>query len=480
MDLYDNAEALLRILREPRRNKYFYGKRMDVQHFQMEQDYGKLKQWLLNRLTLGKGVLCGLNVTVSGGRVCVDPGVAIDGLGREIIVPLRYCMDPVVVDDGCCGMHAPKTTPAPTPTIAPRRDATSLPAPAPAPAPNSVVDGLFTLWLCYRECLTDQQPVMVSECGTRDECAAGTIVETFCLKFGQGMAPPLGDPDWCAKLWDTGTNQLAIDVPADQQAVAKAATNSRHHLLCELLDDNCVPMDGDPCVPLALVQVKDSQVTLEECLVRPRIYSNQRLLDLILCLADKIDDCCGNHAPTPTPAPTLLHVRGIEFLGFNNQVVGILKSPDKPVELHTQIAAIRVTFDKALATAGAKAPNVAGLGDPNFKTHNVQLRVSPELAKQLGTPFVASKLSMEDTQAFRLNFEPGTRLINQDGRWPPGLRIDCEIFLRGTANADGPELADVDGLALDGEPHPPAGGLLSGDDVAGGDFTAQFTVLIQG
>ena len=48
----DNADALLRALTPPRRNHYFYGKRMDVQHFQMEQDYGKLKRWLLNRLAV--------------------------------------------------------------------------------------------------------------------------------------------------------------------------------------------------------------------------------------------------------------------------------------------------------------------------------------------------------------------------------------------------------------------------------------------
>ena len=34
----DNADARLRVLEPPRRNHYFYGKRMDVQHFQMEQD----------------------------------------------------------------------------------------------------------------------------------------------------------------------------------------------------------------------------------------------------------------------------------------------------------------------------------------------------------------------------------------------------------------------------------------------------------
>ena len=48
---------------------------------------------------------------------------------------------------------------------------------------------------------------MVSECGTRDECAAGTLVESFCLKFAPGMAPPLGDPDWCAGLWTTGNDE---------------------------------------------------------------------------------------------------------------------------------------------------------------------------------------------------------------------------------------------------------------------------------
>jgi len=103
----DNTDALLRMLAAPRRNHFFYGKRMDVQHFEMEQAYGKLKGWLRNRLALGKGVLCGLGVSIDGDRVCVDPGVAIDGLGREIIVPVRACIDPLAPDDGCCGQQQP-------------------------------------------------------------------------------------------------------------------------------------------------------------------------------------------------------------------------------------------------------------------------------------------------------------------------------------------------------------------------------------
>ena len=134
---------------------------MDVQHFRMEQDYGRLKQSLLNRLTLGKGVLCGLRVRLDDGRLCVDPGVAIDGLGREIVVPVRTCVD--------------------------------------APAGDDSV-GFFTLWACYRECSADYQPVLASDCATRADCAPGTTVETFCFKVTPGLAPLQDDPRWCASV----------------------------------------------------------------------------------------------------------------------------------------------------------------------------------------------------------------------------------------------------------------------------------------
>src|ERR1700751_5957770 len=77
----DFGEAL-RALTAPRRNNYFYGKRLDVPQFRMEQDYGKEKRWLLNRLALGKGVVCGLKVTAANSQLCVSPGVAIEGRGR--------------------------------------------------------------------------------------------------------------------------------------------------------------------------------------------------------------------------------------------------------------------------------------------------------------------------------------------------------------------------------------------------------------
>ena len=166
----------LRMLTAPRRNNYFYGKRLDVPQFCMEQEYGRDKQWLLNRLTLGKGVLCGLTVTTQQNTICVSPGVAIDGLGREIVVNLQSCIDPWAPPPPCCGETEAGTTVNRAPT------------------------GTVTLWLCYRECLTDQMPTLVSDCEVRQECMPGTIVETFALKLTDGAAPVLGDPPWCAKM----------------------------------------------------------------------------------------------------------------------------------------------------------------------------------------------------------------------------------------------------------------------------------------
>ena len=72
----------------PVRNRYFYGKLLDVFHFEMEQNYFNEKRWLLNRLISGYGVVCGLNVTLGpdGQSVVVSPGTALDKCGREIIV----------------------------------------------------------------------------------------------------------------------------------------------------------------------------------------------------------------------------------------------------------------------------------------------------------------------------------------------------------------------------------------------------------
>lgn len=82
------------------RNLYFPGKQLVTRDMEAEQRYFNNKRRLLNSLLHGSGIVCGLGVTaveenspVSGSAssigmsVAVEPGLAIDGTGREIVVP---------------------------------------------------------------------------------------------------------------------------------------------------------------------------------------------------------------------------------------------------------------------------------------------------------------------------------------------------------------------------------------------------------
>jgi hypothetical protein len=466
MNPYDNVETLLRVLAAPRRNQYFYGKRMDVEHFRMEQDYGRLKQALLNRLTLGTGVLCGLGVGIDEGRLCVDPGVAIDGLGREIVVPVRSCVDPAASGTVCCGGSV---------------------AAAPEAFDGS---GFFTLWACYRECSADYQPVFASDCDARADCAAGTTVETFCFKLTPGLAQLQGDPHWCLAQPDApqptdaepgmpSTGELPAGFPgptADARAPSRQdlldALRSRRHLLCETVGRGC-EAEGDSCVPLAAVVMSDGVArAVESCLVRPRIYSNAVLLDLILCLAQRVDECC-NEASTD-----LMHVAAIDFLNRGSPAgevaVGAVVSPlsETRLPLDGRTNAIRIRFSKPFAQ-GPQRPTTAGAGEADFERHNVLVLPRRSVQNQR---YVAGTLTLESPQVVRFDLDDGS--VYSRGPQLGWQKGQYRILLAGRDDAAKGRraLTDLAGAPLDGEPASPASGVISGDGTAGGDFEAAFVV----
>ena len=85
------------------RNNYYYGKLMTARDFKDEQCYFNEKRWLINRMIHGWGVVCGLDVHFedyaeeciqekstcqkkSQCKIIIEPGLAIDCCGREILV----------------------------------------------------------------------------------------------------------------------------------------------------------------------------------------------------------------------------------------------------------------------------------------------------------------------------------------------------------------------------------------------------------
>jgi len=70
------------------RNRYFYGKLLTVRDFESEQKYFNDKRRLLNRLLFGSGVLAGMQVVaVDDKTITVENGVALDYIGREVVIP---------------------------------------------------------------------------------------------------------------------------------------------------------------------------------------------------------------------------------------------------------------------------------------------------------------------------------------------------------------------------------------------------------
>src|SRR5262245_2429220 len=71
-----------------KRNRYFTGKVLDAADFTAAQDYQRERRWLHNRWLHGYGVARGLGVSIRDGAVHVEPGLAIDARGEEIVVPV--------------------------------------------------------------------------------------------------------------------------------------------------------------------------------------------------------------------------------------------------------------------------------------------------------------------------------------------------------------------------------------------------------
>jgi len=227
--------------------RYFYGQRLDVSHFESEQDYFKGKMRLMNRLVIGCGVVCGLDVEVGPDRhsVVVTPGFALDKCGREIVVPCKSKSIPIA----------------------------SLPA-APADAKQSPYkaaegdDEWVSLSICYKECKANPEPVLAAGCDTVERCSPGAVREGYEIPPPQpGKARPV---------------HIECQIPdlVKGNRINYAALASWVTRPCDVGDDCCIPLAnihrprGDNDLNAADIDIS----------ARPIVYSLDLLFELMLAL----------------------------------------------------------------------------------------------------------------------------------------------------------------------------------------------------
>ncbi len=147
------------------RNHFFTGKMMGTAEFRTESEYHAEKMRHHNIRLHGVGVVCGLKVHHHPSPDCqkryvvVEPGSALDCCGHEILVAQEEIID--------VAMH-------------------------PAVQKLAGDDLLHTLQICvrWRECPTEEVPVLYDECGCDDtQSAPNRILESF--EFDVLVDPPL-------------------------------------------------------------------------------------------------------------------------------------------------------------------------------------------------------------------------------------------------------------------------------------------------
>jgi hypothetical protein len=272
----------------PRRNRFFHGKKMDAYHFELETGYGIAVRRMLNRMVLGGGVVCGLDVT-PGYAPCsiqVSAGLAIDAWGREIVVPEdtqpvsmpRWLLDRVCGDSDNGGEEPPKRTESVSQDAAaaggdqpPRENGEKPPENGDKPNPDQGGEepgtGCVTVVLCYHECESDPVDVLAGECGSGSPCAPGSIREQYRIGFEEGCSDPYDPSCRFPDVLRGGKLDYAE--------------------LARFITQGCPDPPKNPCVPLANLRVKctdegcDIDTSNIDITIRPVVFANAILFDLM-------------------------------------------------------------------------------------------------------------------------------------------------------------------------------------------------------
>jgi hypothetical protein len=211
----------------PRRSNYFNGQLLTAEDLETEQSYFLDGRRSDIRELHGWGVVSGLSVRPSGsGGVVVEPGLAIDGLGREIVVP------------------DPREMPDPRQPIDDRGE----------PCGDRIGADVITICLAYAERAED---------GDR----ARFVRETYTLEVRPGPAEP-PPPIPAAEAALTGSAEEVA------RALCEAAAGGERD-------------PADSCVPIATIDLRKGEPHVILC-PRRVVPATEVLLELILGLVRRV------------------------------------------------------------------------------------------------------------------------------------------------------------------------------------------------
>lgn len=425
------------------RNNYFYGKLITARDSIQEQAFFNEKRRLINRMVLGWGVVCGLNVKWDAEKreFEVSEGLALDCCGREILVcgPARVPFDKY--EEHCrCDQE--------------RRE-----------PPH----GRYILCLEYKECRTESVVLPPLSCNDQERQECNRIAEGFQLKIKEWDKDKQPEemclPTGCGHLPCLDRFKKPIGEIKDPVG---CKTQTIHDYICERSREGCPECSCCDCVVLAVIwvgkrhestqkppqkpyqQEPDQQkpewpsVEIDTCTYRRLVYGNSLLYDLIDCHHGDLPHIVDFNWPKQAYPK-----HSMDWSTFTSLIKhGLTLTFDQPMvseslNRHTFF----VTFYHEDEGTGALVPK-------RIPTQSIELVSGPCFTVK----WTADKDWVND------ELDAKNSLL-ADG-------VDIEITVRGS------RVWSKNGKALDGEFL--ADKLPTGNGVQGGDFVDWFTVLARG
>jgi hypothetical protein len=428
------------------RNHYFHGKLLSARDLTDEQRYFNEKRWLINRMVLGWGIVCGLDVKVADGRLIINPGLALDCCGHELLVCAERTIKPDVVIEALGGNRRDTRRYAGTAMHA------GLPAPGdyrPPPPPGKD----RTYQSPTPEIPDPYEPPPDREYGREPNDRRWVLCLEFCERRTEPCQPP---PAGCDDQRDSVYNRVRDDYrltvrpwrdacPVDQTTGrcphdGLGRRTSLHQALLEQ-SRTCPACKECDCVVIATGTVDEAcqppELKLDDDAWKYRrlVYTNTALAQLLGCLHD-----------------------GLAHISSLNWTPGAQLKADEFLDLLARDH-LRVTFDQPM-----RARSVT-----NVHTCRLTVFYVNESHCPVQLPIPLERVDYDENTATATYYfdddciEQELRKVCKRIRKP----AEIELVLHGSL------IHNEHGRALDAEL---IDELPSGNGVEGGEFIAHFTV----
>jgi hypothetical protein len=198
------------------------------------------------------------------------------------------------------------------------------------------------------------------------------------------------------------------------------------------LSQSCAPDPDDPCLVLANIDVKpDGTLSIDQVSPKTIAPSNWLLLDLITCLADRIEQCCAQKTGSSTLRVSNVRLVAVDPATGRSTEVAVMDKPVSPWVVSgaaKKANAIEITFEapaqvdfrtvnvNTLVVTGAGIPPGPGIAKPEIAnlplTNSIRYLLHPYLLRGHYRVDLSDKVLSQDGTALDGEFHGLT--------WPTG------------------------------------------------------------